>query len=165
MSAIDKRALLDELIRDVAAALEAMERAADVAHAAATHEEMKAENDKDTRSIEAGYLAGAQSARAAELRRTLAALRATRPRAFADGDAVDATAIVELVDDGPPAKRQQVFVSPHGGGLKARVAGVEVQVVTPRSPLGDALMGKRAGDVVELHAGGRVRELEIVSVT
>jgi transcription elongation GreA/GreB family factor len=37
-------------------------------------------------------------------------------------------------------------------------------VVTPRSPLGVALLGRRAGDVCEFSAGGRLRELEVSRV-
>ncbi|MFO0677615.1 MAG: GreA/GreB family elongation factor, partial [Polyangiaceae bacterium] len=55
-----------------------------------------------------------------------------------------------------------VFLVPAGGGL--RIDGDRVQVVTPKSPLGAALLGKREGDDAELRAGGRVRELAIVSV-
>jgi transcription elongation GreA/GreB family factor len=39
-----------------------------------------------------------------------------------------------------------------------------VQVVTPRSPLGQILLGKQAGDEVELKAGARARTMEIVEV-
>ena len=39
-----------------------------------------------------------------------------------------------------------------------------VQVVTPRSPLGLALLGKRAGDDGVVTVAGKVRELSIVSV-
>ena len=163
---VDKHALLDTLRADLAVAVEVMIKAASTAHDAATHPEMKPENDKDTRGIEAGYLAGAQSARAAAMQRTLRQLNALVPRAFAADDAVDATALVELTEAvAGKLKRTVVFVSPHGGGLKASVIGVEVQVVTPESPLGDAVMGKRAGDVVELHAGGKIREIEIVRVS
>jgi hypothetical protein len=159
---IDKVALLaklrDDLERDVAV----MEKAASTAHDAATHPEMKPENDKDTRGIEAGYLAGAQSLRALEMRRMLDKLRALKARPFNHDDAVDDTALVELADD--KGARRFVFICPFGAGMKAKLDGVEVQVVTPESPLGEAVVGKRAGDVVEMNAGGRVRSLEIVAV-
>lgn len=157
---IDKHALLAELCADLAAAIEVMTAAAATAHQAATHEEMKPENDKDTRGLEAGYLAGAQSARAAQMRRALAALRNVVPRAFTDDDAVDETALVDTVENGNHAR---LFVCPHGGGLKAR-GPTGVVIVTPQSPLGEALVGKRKGDMVELELGGRTRAIEIVSV-
>jgi transcription elongation GreA/GreB family factor len=164
---IDKAALLAKLRSDLEEAVIVMEKAAATAHDAATHPEMKPENDKDTRGIEAGYLAGAQSERAMELRRTLNEIKALKPRAFkAASDAVDVTALVELQDANDDKKPRVVaFICPHGGGLKVKVGAVEVQVVTPSSPLGDAVMGKKLGDIVELHAGGKMRELEIVAVS
>jgi transcription elongation GreA/GreB family factor len=43
--------------------------------------------------------------------------------------------------------------------------GVTVQVITPPSPMGKALLGKRVGDVVELRTEGRAREVEILAIT
>lgn len=163
MTTIDKRAVLEQLRADVARALEVMVQAAESARDAATHEESKPENDKDTRGLEAGYLAGAQAARAAELKSTLQQLSELEPRAFGPEDPIRALALVELVDTDTDATLR-VFLSPVGGGLKVKVQGALVQVVTPRSPLGDALMGKRAGDLVEVTAGPRTRELEVTAV-
>jgi transcription elongation GreA/GreB family factor len=149
---VDKRAVLAALIAEVQRSLDVMIEAAKIAHAAATHEEMKPENDKDTRGLEAGYLARGQSQRAAEIERTLKELKALPLRPM---DVVDTGALVEL-DSGA-----RVFIAPGGGGVKLKVNGVDVQVVTLTSPLGEALEGKGAGDVAELNK----RALEIVSVT
>ena len=67
-------------------------------------------------------------------------------------------------DDAGTGARQRLFIAPEGGGQKLAVDGIEVQIVTPRSPLGDAVTGKRVGDLVELHAGGKVRELSIDAI-
>ena len=48
---------------------------------------------------------------------------------------------------------------PHGGGVVLRVDGVEVTVVTPSSPVGQALLGKQAGDDFELHDPRRITQL------
>ena len=53
--------------------VEVLTAAARSTHEAATHEENKAENDKDTRAIEAGYLAGAQADRVRELQGAITA--------------------------------------------------------------------------------------------
>ena len=55
-----------------------------------------------------------------------------------------------------------VWLALHGGGLV--LAGGTVLVVTPVSPLGRAIVGQCAGDVCELAAGSRMREIEIVAV-
>jgi transcription elongation GreA/GreB family factor len=54
------------------------------------------------------------------------------------------------------------LLAPSGGG--ARLAAGQIQVVTPRSPLGRALLGKRAGDDCEVALAGKTRSLTIVSV-
>jgi transcription elongation GreA/GreB family factor len=53
-----------------------------------------------------------------------------------------------------------MFLAPHGGGT--RLAEGHVQVVTPKSPLGRAILGKRAGDGCEVVLAGKPRELSIV---
>src|SRR3954468_24380675 len=62
-----KRAIVTTLIEKLDTELANMRRAAKDAREAATHEEAKPENDKDTRALEASYLAGAQAARVREL--------------------------------------------------------------------------------------------------
>jgi hypothetical protein len=162
----EKAELLRLLRAELTAALEVMVAAAHTARAAATHEEMKPENDKDTRGLEAGYLAAGQSARAAELRKALQELAAAAPRSFGPGEAAGPLALVEVEEElKERAVATRYFLSPWGGGLKLKGKAGEVLVVTPQSPLGQALLGKRAGDVVELAAGGRLRELAIRAVT
>jgi transcription elongation GreA/GreB family factor len=158
-----KRAILEQLRDDEERALAAMEEAAEVARAAAAHEEMKPENDKDTRALEAGYLASGQSARAAELRRAVHQLGALTPRAFAKDEPADVLAFVDVVSTDDD-KRTRYFIAPAGGGKKVPVGSAIVLVITPSSPLGDALIGKRAGSIVEVTLGGRLRELEVEAV-
>ena len=62
-----KKALVATLVEKLDNELANMKRAAKDAREAATHEEAKPENDKDTRALEASYLAGAQAARVREL--------------------------------------------------------------------------------------------------
>jgi transcription elongation GreA/GreB family factor len=51
---------------------------------------------------------------------------------------------------------------PAGGGLVTRVDGKAVQVITPNSPLGDALLGKKVGDEAEVTVGGKPRHYKVV---
>jgi hypothetical protein len=80
---VSKGALKEELERLLAADLEARERAYRLAREAATHEEAKPENDKDTRALEQSYLARGEAARVEELRASLAEVRAMVVKAFA----------------------------------------------------------------------------------
>lgn len=156
---LSKAGLHGELVARMQADLDALERAQREAQAGATHEEAKAEGDKDTRAVEQTYLARGQAQRVEELRASLAALRAMPLREFAAGDPVAIGAVVTLDDDG---EHRRFFIAPESGGT--RLAGGRVQVVTPKSPLGEALVGGRAGEDCSLIVGGKVRDLEIVSV-
>jgi transcription elongation GreA/GreB family factor len=57
-----------------------------------------------------------------------------------------------------------VFLGPAAGGLKVEEGGEEIIVITPGSPLGRALLGKSAGDRVEMPAGSAEKAYEIVEV-
>jgi hypothetical protein len=118
---------------------------------------MKPENDKDTRGLEAGYLARGQSQRAAEIERTLKELRAFPVRTC---DVVTEGALVVTIDVATRA-RSTVFIAPAGGGVKLDVDGTPVQAVSLSSPLGEALEDKGEGDIAEM---GK-RKIEIVRVT
>lgn len=150
-----------ELVRILEADLETLERAQQAAREGATHEEAKPENDKDTRALEQSYLARGQALRLEELRAGLGQVQALALRAFDEGGPIALGAIVVVEDDADESTRI-VFIAPHGGG--ARLEGGRVQVVTPRSPLGQALLGKSEGDDCELVLEGRRRVLAITRV-
>lgn len=128
---------------------------------AATHEESRAEDKHDTRATEAGYLAGAQAARVAELRRVLTVLRMFPLRDLAPEAQIAPGALVELETNGA---RALYFLIPQVGGISVRVADRPVQVISPQSPLGDALLGRRRGEVIEVEMGPKTREYEVISV-
>jgi transcription elongation GreA/GreB family factor len=154
----DKATLVAELVTLLAIALEAARRAHEAATEGATHAEARAENSKDTRGLEQSYLARGQAQRVAELEVGLAQVSALVVRAFKPGDAIAVSALVELDEDG---ESQHVLVAPYGGGTT--LTG-PVQVVTPSSPFGRALLGKRAGDDLEVQLPGRTRAFTITSI-
>lgn len=160
MSPVDrKRELRAELVARLAVQLDAARQAHRSAIEGATHEQARAENDKDTRGLEQSYLARGHAARVAELEAAVTAVGALALRAFTVDQSVALGALVVVGDEG---RRLSYFVVPHGGG--ETLAEGAVQVVTPRSPLGVALVGKQAGDVAELRVAGRRRELEILEI-
>ncbi len=123
---------------------------------AATHEEAKPENDKDTRALEQSYLARGQAARIAALQSGLAAVATM---SIAPTRVARAGALITTEDDEGQVARW--FLAPDGGGL--RLPG-EVLVVTPVSPVGAALSGRSAGDELELALRGRRRTLSVTAV-
>ena len=127
---------------------------------AATHEEARPENDKDTRAIEASYLARGQAARVEALGETLTRLRFVDLRTR-EGSA-EPGCLLELDVDGTPGL---YLLVPVGGGEAVEVEGVTVRTLTPAAPLGRALMGRSAGDDFELRLGRALREVEVLSLT
>ena len=155
----DKTALRDELASALAADLETRQRAYRAAREAATHDEAKPENDKDTRALEQSYLARGEALRIEEVTAALVEVKAMSIRAFRGDESATLGALVTTEEDGA---RTLLWLAPQGGGL--RLGGGAVQVVTHRSPLGRAILGKKAGDECEVVLGGRTRALTVVEV-
>ena len=155
-----KRMIHAELLSIIAGDLAVIERAHREAREAATHDEAKPENDKDTRALELSYLARGQAKRIEELRAGVADLTAMALRLFSEGDPVTLGAIVDVADD---SAESSVFIAPYGGGSK--VGGGRIQVVTPQSPLGRALLGRHSGEECDVTMGGKTRQLTIVRLT
>jgi len=153
----EKKRLRDELVAILREELAAATRAHQASAAGATHEEAKPENDKDTRALEQSYLARGQAMRARDLEVACAEVEAMPLRAF-EGAPVALGALVVVNEDD---RAQTFFLAPHGGGAKLSSG---VQVVTPQSPIGRALLGKRAGDACDVIVAGKARALEIESV-
>jgi transcription elongation GreA/GreB family factor len=159
MTLPSKASLKDELVAAVAADLEARERSHRAAREGATHEEAKPENDKDTRALEQSYLARGVAMRVEEVRQGLEDVRSMALRPFGPGARAALGALVSAEEDGGTSV---FWLAPYGGG--ARLAGGAVQVVTPKSPLGRALLGKVEGDDCDVVVGGKTRALSIVAV-
>ena len=141
--------------------LDSMRRLAKTTRDEAVHEESRAENDKDTRGLEASYLARGQADRVAELCLTVQRLKHLELLEFKPGQKIALSALVEL--QGVSGKRW-CFLTPAGGGIRAKVAEIEVQLVTPWAPLGRCLIGAVLGDNIELRMGGQQREFQVIRV-
>lgn len=159
---IDKRALMDAVLESLAAQANAMRASAAETRKGATHEESRAENDKDTRGLEATYLARGQAMRVEELESAASTLRFLELRAFGEEDPIGPGAIVTLLLDDD--SRATYFLVPCEGGLKVRIDDLEVQLVTSAAPLGRALLDKNVGDQLTLKLAGRERDYQIDAV-
>lgn len=144
------------LLQQIIATLEADREVARAVLAA----ESKAENKYDTRGLEAAYLADGQRRRLHEIETALAAYRKLQPGA-ADEGRVRVGALLCLEHD---AGERWFFLGPDGAGLKLRHEGQEILVISPRSPLGQALLGRQEGDEVELRVNGRLQRYEVLEV-
>ena|GEM_PF-293596 len=159
---IDKREILRLLRDSVSADWATMSAAQRLVVDGATHEENRPENDKDTRALEQSYLARGQAQRVVELQDALNLLKALELRAFSPESAIALGALVALDDGGEVV---HYFIAPAGGGVRVSVAGAEVRVITPQSPIARALLGKHEGDDLELRTPQGTRECSIASVS
>jgi transcription elongation GreA/GreB family factor len=150
--------IIDRLAGDLAV----FSVAAKTAHEASIHEENIPDNKYDTLSLEASYVAQGQANRAQEIKRALHAYRTLALQRFEEDAPIRLTALVTLeAEDG---ETRTVFIGPDEGGMKLNLDGEEVLVITPGSPLGTDLIGKCAGDSVNLGIGRQKRDFEIVRV-
>jgi len=163
MSALPNKAeLLKELRALVEADLAVITASQEEAQAGATHEENKAEGDKDMRSTEDSYLARGLAKRVTELRASVAKLSSLALRTFGEDAKISLTALVEAeAEDGEILR---YFVAPVGGGIVLNEARAKVSVVTPLSPLGRALIGREVDDDVEIRTPHGTKSLCVLSI-
>lgn len=158
---MDKKKLVETISEQLEKDMVVLKEAALATYEAATHEESKPENEYDTRGLEASYLAGAQAKRIAEIEEILVLLKHVNVKDFGPEDKINSTAVVELEHNG---KHSFFFILAKGGGVSVNFDGKSIQVITPITPLGEALQDLREGDVAVVETGAQVREYEIVKV-
>lgn len=148
--------ILEKLQADLVIAQDALK----ASHEAATHAESKAENKYDTRGLEAAYLADGQRRRVHEIEAALSLYRNLPVRAQLDG-VIKVGALVSLEQAGVS---RWVFLGPDAAGLRVIDEGADVLVISPRSPLGQALLGRCDGDEVEVLVDGRRQLYEVKEI-
>ena len=158
---LNKRTIIDKIIAALAADLESYNISARAAFAAATDPQSKAENKYDTRSLEASYLARGQSQQMLEIMRTLQLYETLPVREFASGAAIDIGAVIELEREG---ERTFFFLGPGAGGTEIACEGKEILVITPMSPMGQELLGRKQGEAAQLPAGRAKAAFRVVAV-
>ena len=159
---MNKRLLLKQIVTSLEESLALLEKAARASHAEANHESSKAENKYDTRGLEAAYLAGGQARQAREILDSIKVYQSLQIRDFAPNDPIDLSAVVDLDTRG---SRSTYFIGPRSGGLELQYQGKEVVVITPQSPLGQNLVGKKAGDHWSQKLGGSTTKFIIIKVS
>jgi transcription elongation GreA/GreB family factor len=158
---MNKRSLIDGILDQLKKELELVTRSAQTAHQEATHAESLAEDRHDTRGLEASYLAGAQAGRAKEIQRLIAVFKFLPLPEYQANDLIGPGAVVELELNG---RRACYFLVPQGGGLSLEQEGKPVRVITPNSPLGEALLGRGVGSTIEVEGETMTRAYQVVGI-
>lgn len=170
---MNKTALIQEIVARLESELALYAKSARAAHEEATHEQSKAENKYDTRGLEASYLARGQSQQAAETELARQHFESLTVRDFTPDDPIDLTALVALESVSPGAREAKggnpgsgplYFIGPRAGGMEISCEGAEVLVITPQSPLGSQLKGRKQGERFSVEIGGSRRDYRVVSV-
>jgi len=88
-----------------------------------------------------------------------------RPGPLAQTAPIGVGAIVEI-EDADTGEGRTFFLAPVGAGITLTGPGGDghLSVVTPVSPIGRAVLGKKSGDVVDITVDGDIREWSITYV-
>jgi transcription elongation GreA/GreB family factor len=158
---MNKRILIKKIVARLTEELEVYFRAARASRAEATHEQSKAENKYDTRGLEASYLARGQSRQAVEIQESIAAFEKLDARQFGAGEPIDVGAFVELELN---SEKTAYFIGPRAGGTEVLHDKREVLVITPQSPLGEQLLGRKQGEILKLKLAGAQNQYRVTVV-
>jgi len=156
---MDKTRLRQAIIERLDAELENLTRAALMARDEATHEESKPENQYDMHAQEAAYLAEGQAKLAAELRASIALYQGLALPVFTSAQPIGLGAVVTLDTAG---RKTHYFIGPRNGGIEVAFEGTDVIVLTPQSPLGRLLVGRRVGDTLSPSSRTAVQRIDAI---
>lgn len=162
---VNKTELLNQLIDHLQQEIDATLAAVNEAHALASHEQSKPENQYDTLALEAAYLAHGQSERIAELQRQVMLLNHFEFSECGDESRIATGALVcieELRVEGNDV--QWFWLLPVAGGVLLNANGTEVKTITPEAPLAEKLIEHYVGDEVVLNLGHKKKQFEVIEL-
>jgi transcription elongation GreA/GreB family factor len=161
---VDKGFLIEQLAQCLRETARTARLAMEAANTEAREGATPAERREDSRvAQENSGLARGHRARLERAASELAMLDKFRPGRFPPNAAVGIGAIVE-VEDG--AEGRTLFLAPAGAGIELTGPGGDgfLSVVTPSSPIGRAVLGRRVGDVIEVLVNGESTEWTVTYV-
>lgn len=160
ITAEEKRAILDELGRTLAGMIETSLRAAEAAREGMiVGSERTRTRGERGQFNEQAYLIGAQMKQVEEyqsLQQALAALDLAPARKVQPGSLV-------TVREGDGESRYYLL-APGGMGLTVQVNDRRIQLLSPDSPLGRALLGRRPGAAVQVGLPSGLLEIQVCGV-
>ncbi len=163
---MDKMQLVAQLVSQLEASARAALAARDAAAAEAREGATPDEKREDARA--AHQLAGfgrAQQRRAQQALAEIDSLARFRPAPLPARAAIGVGAIVEI-EDAETGEGRTFFLAPVGAGVTLTGPGGDghLSVVTPASPIGRAVLGRRVSDIVDVTVDGDPREWAITYV-
>lgn len=162
MGGFDKSELKAALLASVEQEVDAALMAARQAQETASHEDNQPENQYDTLSLEAAYLAHGQSERILTLQQEQMLLAKWPVHRFDAKDAIAVGALVQL-ESSETQEYKTIWITPKGGRVFS-FEGVVVQVISPETPLAQQLVGLSVGDEISLSTMQHIAVWEIVNI-
>ena len=169
---VNKKELLKQLLNHLQQEIDATLSAVNEAHALASHEQSKPENQYDTLALEAAYLAHGQSNRIAELQRQTMLLNHFEFINFRSDSRIGVGALVCVEDD--IGERQWLWLLPIAGGVLLNYeygiadtgegGSLDIRTITPEAPLAKKLLGNYVGDEVVLNLGHKKKQFELIEL-
>ncbi|MDQ6956968.1 MAG: GreA/GreB family elongation factor [Mariprofundaceae bacterium] len=156
---MNKQDIIDLIITQLKADIQITQQAVLLARDTATHKDCLGSSKYETMGTEASYLAKGQGERLLELQRALTYFKEVN---IEPKDSIQPISFIRLQDE--QGKAQLYLLASDAGGLKLSHCKQNITVITHQSPLGKALMGKQAGDNVELKITNKTVCYEIISV-
>lgn len=147
------------LLRAIQGELDAVERVAAMAREEASSAETRQEGKYDTRATEASYLARGQARRVTALRRLLAWFELP-PSPPEEPGSIEVGSLVALRRGDELCLAMLV----PAGGAKAEFEGLPVLGISPRAPLGAAMLGLEEGEAFEVQTPGGVQRWTVEAV-
>lgn len=144
-----KRTILEAVIRELEVELTRLSSAAEQSSRGAMHSAPSAEKQRDTTGLEAAYLAHGYAQQCNALAKQITALKAFEVEDFT-GQEIDVGALVEVEMNGDVDRYMLLHC---GGGCEVSVEGHVITVITPESPLGEALMGNVEAGFFSIRTG------------
>jgi len=144
-----KRTILDAILKELETELARQHSANEQSNRGAMHSAPNAEKQRDTTGLEAAYLAHGYAKQCTTLAKQIEELKAIEIENFT-GQEIDVGALVKVEING----ETDLYMVLHcGGGSEVTVDGRLIAVITPESPLGEALMGNIEAGAFSIRTG------------
>jgi len=163
---MDKKELIGQLVRQLESSARAALSSRDAAAAEARDGATPDEKREDARAAhQLGTMGRIAQKRAQDALTACDALTAFRPAPLRASASIALGAVVEIEDE-DTGEGRTFFLAPVGAGVTLTGPGGDglLSVVTPVSPIGRAVLGRKAGDVVDVTVDGAPREWQITYV-
>ncbi len=159
---MNKTKLLEQLQERLQQKVDATLNAVNEAHALASHEQSKPENQYDTLALEAAYLAHGQSERIAELQKQMILLNHFEFIEWSQESPIALGALICIEEVG--AESQWLWLLPVSGGEQLFFDDKQIRTITPEAPLAEKLIGQYLGDEIVLNLGHKKKQFEVIEL-